>query len=170
MAAHLVHIGEDDCHRLPVLQRAGYSVSQCASVLQFRAAVNASPEVGAILVSDTVLDGGTEVLAMARALTPAPLILFQNPTRTWVPRTFDLVIDTLMPPGEWLRELDSVIDRSREMQEETARLIVESVQLRQESADVRESSRQERARARRGREPLPEASWGDAGDAHQKDE
>src|SRR5258708_16784159 len=44
MAARVIHFGPDDCHRLIVLESAGYAVDACDSLGQLRASLTAGGE------------------------------------------------------------------------------------------------------------------------------
>lgn len=113
MAARVIHVGADTCHRLPVLENAGYQVHTCISVFELREALAASEEPEAVLISEKAEGAHPEAVLIARSCSSAPIILFRETQSTLAESSFDLVIPNLVPPQTWLAELAAVIARRR---------------------------------------------------------
>lgn len=147
MAARIVHIGADTCHRLAVLKNAGYAVENCGTVVQLRAALESDPPPHAVLMTESDQVAPKEAVSLARAKTAAPLILFRDTLRSYADSEFDLVVPVLSSPETWLSEIAAIIARTQELQAQSAALQAESAALRRESVLVREKSRRERQRS-----------------------
>ncbi len=148
MAARVLHIGEDDCHRISILESAGYDVQRCGSLREFQTQLQTGSDGDAIFVTECDGVSPTDAAVLARSRSPAPLILFRTTNRRAPEKRFDLIVDSLEPPEQWLKDVDALIAKSRKLRAQSATLIEESRQLRRESAEVRMQSRQERARSR----------------------
>jgi hypothetical protein len=109
MAARVIHFGPDDCHRLMVLQSAGYAVDDCVSLGQLRASLLVAGEADAVLLSDGDGVDPEEAAALARGCCSVPVVLFGNTNRAHKDAAFDLVVHSLTPPEVWLREVDALI-------------------------------------------------------------
>jgi hypothetical protein len=151
MAARVIHFGQDSCHRLSVLEKAGYSVDGCSSISQLSAALQSPDEPDAVVMTDDYSLVPEEAILLARSHSLAPIILFRSPDRSYVESNFDLVIPVLTPPACWLADIAAVIEQGHILREESAQLREESELLRQESAAVRQKSRNEQTRAKRER-------------------
>lgn len=148
MAARVLHFGDDDCHRVTILESAGYAVEQCTSLRQFTANLQAGSERDAIFITERDGVSPAEAAAAARSHSPAPLVLFRTSNRRAPEKQFDLVVDSLEPPERWLKDVSALIEKSRKLRARSATLIQETRELREKSAAVRMQSRQERARSR----------------------
>lgn len=170
MAARVIHFGSDDCHRLTVLRSAGFAVAECSSLSQFRKALKAVENPDAVCVVEGNGVKPEAVGEMARANCSAPVVLFRTSYRNSEEAHFDLIVPTLTPPEIWLREIETLINRSRKLQARSLVLIENGREIRRESAAAREKSQAERARSRgeylRGQAP----SFGDLGDADPQSE
>jgi hypothetical protein len=113
MIAKVVHFGTDDCHRLMVLRSAGYVVEDCASLVQLRAVLAGATEIEAVFMSDSQGTSPREPMAVVRAYSSLPAILFQSTNLSYDDSGFDLVVHTLTPPEVWLEDVNGVIERSR---------------------------------------------------------
>lgn len=113
MLARLIHFGPDDCHRLMVLRSAGYAVEECESLLQLGNTLSAGDSVEALLFSDGEGISPEAALAVAKALSSLPSILFRSTTQTYEESGFDLVVPSLTPPDVWLNDVDTLIERTR---------------------------------------------------------
>ncbi len=113
MIARVIHFGPDDCHRLMVLQRAGYSVEACHSILQFRTRLETGDAPDAVLVSDGDGFSPQEAIAIARTHSANPVILFRSTNIAYEDSGFDLLIPSLTSPEVWLSDLDMVIEKHR---------------------------------------------------------
>lgn len=148
MAAHVLHFGDDDCHRVSILESAGYNVEQCASLRQFVANLQAGSQRDAIFITERDGASPSDAAAAARSHSPAPLILFRTSNRRAAEKQFDLVVDSLEPPEQWLNEVRATIEKGRRLRADSANLIENSREICLESADARMQSSRQRARSR----------------------
>jgi hypothetical protein len=107
MAAKIVYFGTDNCHRLPVLRRAGYVVENCQSAEHLRGLL-ASGDIDAVLTTDREGDV-PDVVALVRSQSALPLVLFRDSNHSSNERRFELVIAALTAPPNWLAELALLI-------------------------------------------------------------
>jgi hypothetical protein len=132
--ARILHVGDDTCHRIPVMERAGLEVCRTiCSVDGVRGALAGNENFSALAFHvdvDPIPDG---VLTVARSLA-SPLVLFESPGVEYDPQSFDLIIPTQTPPLTWLQCLQAVIRNSQELR-------TSSRQLRNNSAVVRSDFR-----------------------------
>jgi hypothetical protein len=112
MAATLVYYGIDTCHRLSVLAQAGYSIENCSSLDDLGTTLGYCSEDTAVLMTDHDGRLPQEAIALTRSRSAALLILFRNSSLACVDSSFDLVIPSLTPPEQWLRQIADLIDRS----------------------------------------------------------
>lgn len=163
MATTILHVGEDLCRRIPVMETAGFVVFQ--SEVEIRAlhtAFNREGDYSAVVFHNDIAAVPEDAVEETRSHSEAPLVLFQNPTVASNDEEFDLVIPALTSPNVWLQKLRDLIQASRETCER-------SRQLRQDCADVRAKSRSLRLKAAHTRIlPIdPDALWrGNDSDGH----
>lgn len=164
--ATILHVGEDFCRRIPVLERAGFRVFESAGSLP---AIERSLSGGDIFSAVTFHCDLAELpdgmVRATRTFSIAPCILFANPALQLEESDFDLVIPALTPPGVWLKRLRDVIEIS-------CRLHEQSLQLRQDCKDVRAQSQLIRAESSRLRvSPIDaDALWrGETGSSKSKE-
>ena len=156
MGARVIHYGPDDCHRVMVLRSAGYSTSDCRSLVQLRECLDRGATADALLMSDAEDFQPQEAIALAKAHLSLPVILFRSTTLTYEESGVDLVVHCLTPPEIWLNEVDVLIERSRTLRAQSQALGRKSAQLRRESALQVVRSRAERKRSRQETSrPLP---------------
>jgi hypothetical protein len=156
--ASILHVGDDLCHRVPIMKSAGLIVdqSECGADAVHAALVQ-NQSFSAITFHNDAFPLPDIVVSTARTLSSAPLILFKNPSVCCDDGAFDLVIPSLTPPADWLKSLRAAIEDAHNL-----RRI--SMQLRQESMNVRfqtERLRAESAGVRRN------ASGGEARSGHK---
>ncbi len=113
MIAKVIHFGTDECHRLMVLRSAGYAVENCASLAQLCACLAAGEPADAVLMSDSDHATPREAVALVRALSDLPVVLFRNTNIAYEESAFDLVVQCLTPPEVWLDQVDALIERNR---------------------------------------------------------
>ena len=132
--ATILHVGDDPCHRIPVMEQGGLSVvqSEC-SLGAIQHVLAESPAFSAVTFHNEAYPPAEVVISTARALSAAPLVLFHNPFVHCDPSAFDLVIPVQTSPLVWLKSLHEAIL-------ESCRLRQASAQLRQDCADVRAAS------------------------------
>jgi hypothetical protein len=151
MADRIVHFGTDACHRLLVLQDAGYAVNDCHSILELRSALEERHQTAAIVMTGSPgtvgRTAGRTAVRLARSCSHAPLILFRDGNDEGDKSEFDLVIPALTPPSEWLEAIATVIERCRALCADSKSLREPSALFLQHSRAVRQNSRDERERA-----------------------
>jgi hypothetical protein len=107
----LIHFGSDDCHRVNVLRSAGYSVDDCRSLRAFQEALAAERKPDAVFITEREDDPPGEVISLTKTYSAAPLVLFRRSHGDLSDGSFDLVIESLTPPKQWLQEIDELIAR-----------------------------------------------------------
>jgi hypothetical protein len=153
--ATILHIGEDVCRRIPVIQTAGFAVFQSEiSIPAIRTAFDHGDTFSAVVFHSDISSPPELTVHEARNLSQAPFILFQNPAVICDETDFNLVIPPLTPPAIWLQKLVEVIQASRKLCEQSA-------QLRKDSAAIRTQSQTLRAQSARNRvcPTDPDALW-----------
>lgn len=155
MAAHVIHFGEDSCHRLQVLHSAGYSVQNCVTLVQLGSTLS-SHDIEAVFFTEMQFVSAEKAVSLVRSSCSAPLILFRESEANFEEKKFDLVIQALTPPNVWLQCTHDLIAQSKILQSEASSLIEEARVLREVSAEVRRKSReaQEQSRDRRSSNSL----------------
>jgi hypothetical protein len=148
MGVRIVHYGVDDCHRVPVLTFAGYSIADCRSIVQLRAALQSTEEAGAVVMTEIEDLAPHRAVWIARWASAAPLVLFPSRTSRIFEPEFDLVVPALTPPEQWLSEMAELIDRSFELRARSQILKAQSACLREEAARARIKFHQEWMRSR----------------------
>ncbi len=144
MAARIVHFGVDSCHRLWVLKNAGYSVDDCQSVVQLRAALQSGTHADAVAFTESERLAPDKVVEVTRAHSSAPLILFRETRIDCVESVFDLVVPVLEPPETWLMEIAALIAKGQAIRASSEALVRRAIVLRQEVAAVCRRTREER--------------------------
>src|SRR5579871_2860155 len=138
MAAHVLHFGDDDYHRISILESAGYRVEQCKSLIQLTVALKAHDDPEAIFLTESEVHQPEDAATLARESTLAPVILFRTGTVSRSEADFDLIVPTLASPQEWLHDVQTLIDCSRKIRARSQALIQQSARLRMESSAVRQ--------------------------------
>jgi hypothetical protein len=144
-AVSILHVGEDLCYRVPVMEAAGLFVfrSEC-SIEGVRTALAQDDGFSAVAFAIDRRPHFPTVVSTARSLTKAPLVLFNDLSGHVDVSAFDLVIVPEESPVWWLKSLDSAIVDARNVREVSRR-------IREESEAIREKSRALRAEAARNR-------------------
>lgn len=109
----IIHFGTDDCHRVSVLRSAGYRVEDCRSLHTFGEALTADGELDAVFITEREGDLQGEAISLAQTRSSAPLVLFRRSHSDLSGGNFDLVIDSLTSPQNWLEEIGQLIARSQ---------------------------------------------------------
>lgn len=155
MATTILHIGDDLCRRIPVMQTAGLLVFHCkAEIPAVDRAFDRDEDYSAVVFHNDIAAVPEDAVRETRSLSEAPFVLFQNPTVASNEDEFDLVIPALTPPDIWLRKLQEAIQASRETCER-------SLNLRKDCAAVRSRSRRLRLKSLHNLVPPidPDALW-----------
>jgi hypothetical protein len=141
MAALVVHIGRDECYRVPVLESAGYKVDGCSCVNELRQALKRL-ELKAVLVSESEGAVHQDMIHELREHCDAPLVLFGETLNRFAEpgdgELFDMEIPVLRPPGAWLPDLASLIAHCQELREQSREIQSQAQRLCEECAVARE--------------------------------
>lgn len=130
----LLYVGDDACQRIPVMRQAGLHVTQSDGTI---------PAIHRVLTSGVGFRGisfhndirpiSDELVSMARELSVASLILFENPSVVCDRSAFDLVIRKLTPPPVWLPSLAKAIEEARSLKEVSRQLRLDAAEARSQS-------------------------------------
>ena len=140
MAARVLHFGFDDCHRVQVLQRAGYAVAEANTLDALELHLQQPEAVDAVVISEDSPHTTERAAEIARKRTLAPVILFRRTRVELDEHKFDRVYDWYATPWQWLSDTAELIARSQMVRDSSAR-------LREESAAVREESQRQLTRS-----------------------
>jgi hypothetical protein len=147
MAASILHVGDDRCYRIPVMETAGLVVvrSEC-SVEGVRTVFAQEQVFSAVAFPIDEHPHFLEVVSTARSLTKAPLILFSDLLILADASAFDLVIPSEASPVWWLKSLGEAIAdaqdvraRARQIREESEAVRATPYALRVEAVKNRRS-------------------------------
>jgi hypothetical protein len=134
VTATILYVGDDLCHRVPVMETNGMCVVRSAcSVAAVRAALAKGDGLSAVTFHNDLFAPPEAVVSTAREMCKAPLILFESPAVDCDEQAFDFVIPA-MPPDVWTEALAEAIEQARRDQDRSRR-------LRRKRADAREWSR-----------------------------
>lgn len=114
-APHLLHFGTNDRYRVLVLRHRGYLVQDCfcPSELVKRSESEIRPDM--ICVSEGFELLPLEAIAIAKRNCGAPVVLFRSTSRTYSGFDFDLDVETLTPPAQWLSDIQKLLAASHEL-------------------------------------------------------
>jgi hypothetical protein len=104
MAARILHFGLDQCHRIAVLRRAGFYVTEAASLYEVHLLFRSRLPFDAVVVSEDDRTDPREVLELVQRKTKVPVLLFRKANREIDRRGFSYVSQPLDSPGHWLNE------------------------------------------------------------------
>lgn len=128
LAPTIVYFGRDNCFRLPILRSAGYTVETCDSLDQL-AILASKAEV--VTLGEKPEVPIREVLALTRARSRAPVILFRNDSEAAIPKGIDLLIPALTAPEDWLKQIAGLLQQSRTRRAESP--VLQRLALREET-------------------------------------
>jgi len=114
--ATILHVGRDICQRIPLMGSGGFAVSQSEdSVRAIRKVFAAGDSYSAITFHTDVFAPSEDSVWVARSLSAAPFVLFENPSFYYCNKSdFDIVIPACARPSCWLKMLhDAVRSNSR---------------------------------------------------------
>lgn len=135
--ATLLHVGDDICHRIPVMERAGLIVSRSeASMSAVQSALTPGDEFAAITFHNDVKPVSSEVVYIARQLSVAPIVFFENQSVDREDCEFDLVIRDYTPPAVWVPTLVDAIEQSRKIREISRQLRLDAAAVRSQSREL----------------------------------
>ena len=145
MTPFLIHIGVDECYRVPVLKEAGFLVAECPSVRRLKCALVQLPEPDAVALAESG-EIDEKAVSLVQSSCTAPLILFQGRDRCVETAGFDLVVQPLTDPRVWLKDLACVIERSRVLRSQAPVICPPATLLRSQIAEAVDKPRRERLR------------------------
>lgn len=135
VAAAILHVGEDICRRIPVMEARGYVVHRSEpSTDCICSAFARGSSFSVITFHNDLVPPSPIAVSTARSLSAAPLVLFENASVDSDERIFDYIIPAQSRPLEWLRLLEDAIARARGLKDF-------SQQLRTECAAARAATR-----------------------------
>lgn len=141
-AARVLHVGDDLCHRIPVIEMSGIVVFRSeSSAAGLRTSLMKGDLFSALTFQNDMRPPEDVVVSTARELCRAPLILLRNPMIECDERRFDLVIDVEEPPAVWSKTLKQVIEESRRIGEFSRKLRGECEVMRDWSRSLTEMLR-----------------------------
>jgi CheY-like chemotaxis protein len=105
---HIIHFGNDDCHRVMVLRNAGYTVHECMSAGQLARSFELGTSADMLCISEGLEPLPSEVFA-AKAHCHVPVIYFRTSTGTYSDFKFDFEIEPLTPPNRWLSDIQKTL-------------------------------------------------------------
>jgi hypothetical protein len=115
-AARVLHFGDDASHRLQVLRSEGYAVNSCASLQQMISRLRSGQDVDLVCISEDPWCTAEGAVAVARAFSRAPLVLFRANYHSYVQRGWDLEVLPLTPAEVWLGELAEMLRSCTEIE------------------------------------------------------
>ncbi|HEX5282579.1 MAG TPA: hypothetical protein VFW30_00535 [Bryocella sp.] len=128
MAATVLHVGDDICHRIPVMELSGIVVRRCdCSVDSLRALLKEEDSISAVAFNNDIASPADAVVSTARELCDAPLILFENGSVECDDERFDVVIEVPTAPSVWADTLRRTIEGSRGLRERENRTMAAMV-------------------------------------------
>jgi hypothetical protein len=149
MTGTLLHYGRDACHRVPVLEGAGFRVTGCRSAIQLRAILQRSTFADAVVFTEG-FHAWAEASALISSLRcPIPSILFEETNRRGPRSNFDLVIPSHVAPAQWLGDIEDLVAKFRANRIRSGELMARSAALTREAKRIVERSRHERGRSQR---------------------
>jgi hypothetical protein len=147
MSPFLIHLGADDCYRVPVLKEAGFCVEEFRSVGRLHSALLQFPEPDAVAIAESDEIEARETMFLVQSSCAAPLILFQGRNRCFETSGFSLVIPPLTEPRVWLNDLVVLIEHTRMIRSQSRSICAQSTLLRRQVAEAVARSRRERQRS-----------------------
>ena len=137
----VLFVGEDLCHRIPVMESKGIRVARSAcSVADVRAALVKGDWISVVTFHNDLFPPPEPVVLAAREISSAPLVLFRNPVVDCDEREFDVVIPVPVSPDIWSKTLTEAIEESHRLRERSERLRQDCVDLRGFSQRLLESA------------------------------
>jgi hypothetical protein len=142
MAVRIIHAGVDEHFRVPVLERAGYSVSICTSVNSFCCSLTERPFADAVLISRTVSEEVLKVASSACGTSTIALIRFAEPdahvsnvrSDYFNHFKFNLTIPYSAPNPEWIDRIEGTIECTRRLRAQLESQFERLTSLRHQSA------------------------------------
>lgn len=99
--------------RADVLRAAGYELEECCSLIQLAQRLKANQSTEVVFVADTWDKPAEGALALARGLSVAPIVLFGAAGHHYIHRCWDLEVEPLRSPREWLADIAELLAATR---------------------------------------------------------
>ena len=142
MPSFLIHLGVDDCYRVPVLRESGFFVEECHSVRQLHSTLMRFPQPDAVAIAESdEIEAKEAVFLVRKSDRTAPLVLFQGRNRCFETSGFNLVVPPLTDPLVWLSDLVSLIERHRTLRGQSNSIRAQSTHLQSGLAKVARKAR-----------------------------
>jgi len=140
-AATVLYVGDDFCHRIPVMESTGIVVlhAEC-SVGGVRKLLVKDERLSAVTFHNDLFPPPIEVVSTARELARAPLILLRNPAIECDEKAFDAVIDVDFSPTIWTKSFEQAIAEAHRIQKLSRQLQRECEAVREACRGLREIS------------------------------
>lgn len=111
---HIVYFGVDDSdHRAAVLRAAGYEVDERSSLPELADCLKANRDADLVCIADTWDKPAEGALAVARGLSRAPIVLFCSAGHHYSHCSWDLEVENLTSPREWLADIAELLAEAR---------------------------------------------------------
>lgn len=143
VTAAILHVGEDICRRIPVLERAGFDVL-CSeqSPAGIAKTCTAGRTFSAIFFQNAFQPVPGPLIDAAMKYSTAPLVLFENPSVDSDITRFDLVVPGYTSPQIWLKCLQELISKSITLPDSSMPLREDCFALRRHSRELRVKAEQ----------------------------
>ncbi len=125
MAVRILHFGRDDCYRVTVLQRVGYTVSTAENLEILDLRLRQPDPVDAVVISEDDPETAEHAAEVVRRRSAAPVILFRRSKRDLDESKFGQVFPWNVPPEVWLAETGILIEKSQSVRDVNTRAYLE---------------------------------------------
>lgn len=112
MTVRIVHFGSDNLNRVALLKNKGYKVEECKSIAQLHASLLGFSSTDAVAITENDGVVPDHAISLIRAISAAPLIVFQDGNHNQNRTEFDLVIPLDAGAENWLSDIAELIARS----------------------------------------------------------
>ena len=104
---------DDSDMRGAVLRAAGYVVAECSSLHELANCLTAQQRADLVCIADTWDKSAKEALELVRGLSKAPIVLFGSASHDYSSWSWDLEVEPLTPPREWLVDIAELLAQTR---------------------------------------------------------
>jgi hypothetical protein len=148
MAGSILHFGRDSFHRVPVLESAGYRITECRSAIQLRSMLRTGTFADAVILTEGFYSLPAGENSVTRSESPIPLILFEEADQPRSESDFDLIVPAHVPAAQWLGDIEDLIAKSRAIRLRSEELIARSQVLTRQARQIVERAQREIERSR----------------------
>lgn len=110
-AKQILHYTAEDSRRSAILRKAGYLVEDCACEADMSRWFEAGRQADLVCISETMERPADGALALARAFSAAPVVLFQVTLHYYAEKMWDLEVPASAPPKEWLAAIAALFEQ-----------------------------------------------------------